>query len=133
MPAMSDARGTLDGFLTDGAVLIVDADMDVGGAPDLRGRRNHGHGVKKISRDVHPTEGDRDRNGHAGRTPHIVAEEPEGETHIALMGGYDVGAVLTIQKANNSVEVFFCLQELGKNVQDITLVVLHLSFVHRSV
>jgi hypothetical protein len=49
------------------------------------------------------------------------------------MSGDNVGAVLAIQKANDLIEVFFCLKELGENVQDITLVVLHLSCGDRCV
>jgi hypothetical protein len=49
------------------------------------------------------------------------------------MGCHNVGAVLAIQKANDLVEVFFCLKELGENVQDVTLVVLHLSCGDRCV
>jgi hypothetical protein len=129
MPAVPDARRTLYGFLTDGAILIVDPNVEVGRCPNLRRSRNDGHGVKKVPRDIHPADRDRDRDRHTGWSPHVVAKKAERQAHIALVGRNDMGAVLSIQEANNLVEVFLCLKELGENVQDIPLVVLHLSFV----
>jgi len=129
MSALPNARRTLHGFLTDGAILVLDRDMEVCGRPNLSRSRNHRHGVKKVPREIHRTNGNGNRDRHAGRGPHVVAKEPEGQTHIALMGRHNMGAVLSIQKANDLVEVFLCLKELGENVQDITRLVLHLSFV----
>jgi hypothetical protein len=129
MSALPNARRTLHGFLTDGTILVVNRDMEVCRSPDLSRSRNHGDGIKKVPRDIHPANGNRDRNRHAGRSPHVVTKKPESQTHVALMGRHNMGAVLSIQKANNLIEVFLCLKELGENVQDITRLVLHLSFV----
>jgi hypothetical protein len=127
MPAVTDARRTFHRLLTDGAVLIAYADMEIGCRPDLGRRRDNRNRIKKVPGDIHPANRNGNGNGHAGRRPHVVAQKPESQTHIALMGGHNVSAMLAIQKANNLVEVFLCFQELGENVQDITLIVLHLS------
>jgi hypothetical protein len=39
------------------------------------------------------------------------------------VGGHDVGAMLTIQKAHNFVEMLFGFHDLGEDVQDIPRVV----------
>ena len=122
MPAVTDARGTLDGFLADGAVLIVDANVDVGGGTNLRGRWHNGDGVKKVSRDVCGSS-KRERDRHGGRSPHVLAENAERQADVSLVGGHDVGAMLAIQKAYNFVEVLFCFHDLGEDVQDIPRVV----------
>ena len=122
MPTMTDARGTLDGFLTDGAVLIVDGDVEIGCRANLGGCRHNGNGVKKVPRDVcGSSKWERDR--HARRSPHVLAENRERQAHISLVGSHDVGAMLSIQKADNFVEVFLCFHDLGENVQDIPRVV----------
>jgi hypothetical protein len=128
---MPDPCRTLHGFLTDGAILIVNADVDVRGRPYLRGSRNDRNRVKKVPRDIHSANGDGDCDRHAGWGAHILTKQSERKIHVALVGRYDVGAVLSIQEANNLVEVFLGLKELGENVQDIARVVLHLSFVTR--
>jgi hypothetical protein len=37
MPAMTNARGTLDGFLADGAILILDGDVEISCCANLSG------------------------------------------------------------------------------------------------
>jgi hypothetical protein len=118
MPAVADARGTLDGFLADGAILIVNPDMDVCGRADLGGCRDNGDRVKKVPRDVCGTsKGQCDR--HAGRSPHVLAENGERQAHISLVGSDNVGAVVSVEEADDFVEVFLRFHDLGEDVQDI--------------
>jgi hypothetical protein len=122
MSAVTDARGTLDGFLADGAVLIVDANVDVRRRTNLGGRRHNGHGVKKVPRDICGSS-KRERDRHAGRGPHVLAENRERQAHISLMRGHDVGAMMAIQKADNFVEVFLRFHDLSEDVKNIARVV----------
>jgi hypothetical protein len=119
MSAMTNACGTLDGFLADGAILIANANVEIGCRANLGRRWYNGDGVKKVPRDVHTGSSKRERDCHAGRSPHVLAENGERQAHISLVGGHDVGAVLTIQKAHDFVEVLFCFHDLGEDVQDI--------------
>ncbi len=98
MPTGPNPRGTLDGLLADGAGLVRNVHMRLGGGPNLLSCGNHGNRVKKVPRGIKRRRGNGNGQRHIrdGARPHVFAKKRQGKRGVPLMGGHDVGAMLSI-------------------------------------
>lgn len=125
MSAGPNARRTLHGLLADGAGLIWDIHVGLCGCPNLIDSGNDGDGVKEVPRRVKGGRGDGNGDRHVRHWtgPHILTKEEQGQVRIALVGCDHVRPVLSVQKADDTIELTLCVKHLGQDVQNIAVFV----------